>query len=1081
MHHAIEQLNRTIGELTDFQRATVDVVCARLMQNTDGGHRVLVADEVGLGKTLVARGVIATFIKSRLLADEGPTAPFRVAYICSNQALAQENLRKLAVFRHDEAEQWVCTPNFSRLAELGIQQVAPPDTALLELCSLTPATSFSLTQGHGNAMERCIIWSAVAADRYISADEPLERFFRKDVAGSWDAARRRFSAADLQQTSLAEFHKRLSATPDLSAAHGTIAQKMRLNIRSWRTLLQSAAAVDKAGLGHQEARVVSRVLGRVREMFVECCAQNLQADLFILDEFQRFRDLVSVADDSAGDAPRPTEQQVIARKVLHSGGPSATLLLSATPFKALSHLDEEDEGTAHSQEFGELLKYLCRSQAGVVESFQHKREALLNAILTLPGGPLPAGSLNDHAKQTLQALLRTFICRTERSSVLPDTEQSLRDVPSRFEGPTAHEIRAFVELDSLARTLHKVSDGRAATDVTQFFKAAPWCLSFLGGYQLREQLKVMRHKPELAQALQKLKEAWIPFEHFNGYRMDVSTSAPSVRFRQLVETAAPKGAERLLWLPPSLPYYRLEGPYEGTHGMSKTLLFSSLVLAPRALSSFVSYECERRLLSSKSRRPAYFASRSEERGPFRLDAKGISVAWGLAYPSVHLSSVTFPRQQSTLDEVRATVRSGLVAGFKRMIRLFGSSAVKKTVMWYRLAPFLIDRDAADAGFSGPFSDWYSAISLSAVAAGRRTQLERIRQLITASSLDLGKPPSDLLEYLVDLAIAGPGVATRRAFNRVWPEHAQSQAVLALSVESSVAMVQKMNRMESQRVLRAVFPKDKPWTAVVKYCAAGNLQAVMDEYFHLLRSSHGEPNEAVQAFKTAVGVGAVTVLAQTRLSDGKAEPPEEVRFHCHYAVPLGNQRGTDEKGVARITNLRGAFNSPFWPFMLNSTSIGQEGLDFHWYCRRVVHWSLPSNPIDLEQREGRVNRYKSLVVRQRAAQRFAGPLNHGDDVWKQVFAAVKGTGAVSDLIPYWHVPDASAQIERVIPLMPFSREVARRHEILRILSLYRLSFGQPRQQELVEELLRRRYSEDDLAEIRRALLVELAPIKYRAGE
>jgi hypothetical protein len=167
-------------------------------------------------------------------------------------------------------------------------------------------------------------------------------------------------------------------------------------------------------------------------------------------------------------------------------------------------------------------------------------------------------------------------------------------------------------------------------------------------------------------------------------------------------------------------------------------------------------------------------------------------------------------------------------------------------------------------------------------------------------------------------------------------------------------------------------------------------------------------------------------------------------------------------------------------MLNSTSIGQEGLDFHWYCRRVVHWSLPSNPIDLEQREGRVNRYKSLVVRQRAAQRYKGPANSRGDVWEAVFAAVKGAGTVSDLIPYWHVPEASAQIERVIPLMPFSIELARRHEILRILSLYRLSFGQPRQQELVEELLKRRYTQEDLAEIRRALLVELAPIKYRTA-
>ena len=42
---------------------------------------------------------------------------------------------------------------------------------------------------------------------------------------------------------------------------------------------------------------------------------------------------------------------------------------------------------------------------------------------------------------------------------------------------------------------------------------------------------------------------------------------------------------------------------------------------------------------------------------------------------------------------------------------------------------------------------------------------------------------------------------------------------------------------------------------------------------------------------------------------------------------------------------------------HSTSIGQEGLDFHTYCHAVVHWNLPSNPVDMEQREGRVHRYK----------------------------------------------------------------------------------------------------------------------------
>ena len=49
---------------------------------------------------------------------------------------------------------------------------------------------------------------------------------------------------------------------------------------------------------------------------------------------------------------------------------------------------------------------------------------------------------------------------------------------------------------------------------------------------------------------------------------------------------------------------------------------------------------------------------------------------------------------------------------------------------------------------------------------------------------------------------------------------------------------------------------------------------------------------------------------------------------------------------RKENIRNAFNSPMRPFVLATTSIGQEGLDFHNYCRVIMHWNLPSNPIDV---------------------------------------------------------------------------------------------------------------------------------------
>ena len=93
-----------------------------------------------------------------------------------------------------------------------------------------------------------------------------------------------------------------------------------------------------------------------------------------------------------------------------------------------------------------------------------------------------------------------------------------------------------------------------------------------------------------------------------------------------------------------------------------------------------------------------------------------------------------------------------------------------------------------------------------------------------------------------------------------------------------------------------------------------------------------------------------------------------RFAARFGVEENPEDGTEP---TRSDAIRSAFNSPFWPFVLASTSVGQEGLDFHLYCHAVVHWNLPSNPVDLEQREGRVHRYKGHAVRKNLATVHGG--------------------------------------------------------------------------------------------------------------
>lgn len=166
-------------------------------------------------------------------------------------------------------------------------------------------------------------------------------------------------------------------------------------------------------------------------------------------------------------------------------------------------------------------------------------------------------------------------------------------------------------------------------------------------------------------------------------------------------------------------------------------------------------------------------------------------------------------------------------------------------------------------------------------------------------------------------------------------------------------------------------------------------------------------------------------------------------------------------------------------MLASTSIGQEGLDFHYYCRKVVHWNLPGNPIDLEQREGRINRFKCLAIRQNVALKY-GDIPFHSDIWTEMFAAAQAEKkpGQSDLVPFWCFGEEQAvKIERIVPMYPMSRDEVSYERLIKILSLYRLTLGQARQEELLEYLFRECGEPEKL----KKLFLDLSPFSKSRGE
>ena len=136
-----------LAGLKDFQRATVEHAFDRLFMAPDSTRRFLVADEVGLGKTLVAKGIVAKAIEH--LHQQG-VERIDVVYICSNADIAGQNVRKLDVTGQG-------APIASRLTLLA-KQIGGMRRQDVNLLALTPGTSFNQSGGGGIGDERVLLY-----------------------------------------------------------------------------------------------------------------------------------------------------------------------------------------------------------------------------------------------------------------------------------------------------------------------------------------------------------------------------------------------------------------------------------------------------------------------------------------------------------------------------------------------------------------------------------------------------------------------------------------------------------------------------------------------------------------------------------------------------------------------------------------------------------------------------------------------------------------------------------------------------------------------------------------------------------
>lgn len=1107
-----------LSTLKDFQRATVEYVYERLYVDQPPALRFLVADEVGLGKTLVARGLVAKII-DRLWDEVGR---IDVIYVCANADIARQNIARLNV----QAD-----AKIALASRLTLLPVTLPDISCnkLNFIALTPGTSFDPRSSEGMWMERAVLY-ALLHDAWGLGDRkgpyralqgwvgdyhrwrPMVEGYMRDRA--IDASIR---AAYVAALAAEDEGRRSRGQPTLRETFEEVAAR-----------LKQIDYIPKDVAGTR-----AELVGQLREILARTCLSSLEPDLVVLDEFQRFRHLLRGNDPTAELARALFDYRA------DTGHRARVLLLSATPYKMYTQsIDSNDD---HYRDFMETVAFL-QDDGDRTASFRDSLERYRTAFFRLQADTV--GELRQ-AKDDVEAELRRVMVRNERLQVANSFSPMLCEMPRTGLRLQSSDLAHFVALDRLSTYI-------AAGDSVEYWKSAPYLANFMENYVLKRKLRDRVVDPAtrawFAGLLEERSGAFLRWSDIEAYR---EVDPANARLRYLLEAEVDRGWS-LLWLPPSLPYYRPGPPFDGARAQSltKALLFSSWKVVPKVVATMASLEAERRMVGSpdgelaygrlpQQRRPLLrFAEQDrrtvgagdvDEEGPDGRQRRltGMPVL-ALLYPCATLASRIDPLavaarlRQSGLEPTIERVIGAVADEIRPMVdslvephhRTAGGAADEA---WYWSA--LAQLDAAYSPTAT--AAWLGATDEANAWSGMvRSGPDEDRSLfdlhvkafaehaVTALG-GLGRPPDDLVELLATIAVASPAVCTLRSLMRLWPDDDVSELVAARAGAARAAMAFRgmYNLPETISLIRGLYLAEADdrtpyWRLVLQYGLHGNLQSVLDEFAHVLRDALGlfDGTPSANCAEVATAIADAASIRTVRLEfdelarvegDGEiALRPRSLR--CRYAMRFGSDKSDDGSDVTREDQVRGSFNSPFRPFVVGTTSIGQEGLDFHWYCHRIYHWNLPSNPVDLEQREGRIDRYKGHAIRRNVAKQ------HGDellaesavgrgvvrDPWRRMFEMARWRPdrprGANELDPWWVYPlDEGAAIERHVPALPLSRDEAVLAQLKDSLVAYRLVFGQPRQEDLLD-FLRRRLSDENLSRVLEECRMDLSAPPWAPG-
>ena len=1018
----------------DFQEATAN----RIVELFKSGHkRVLLADEVGLGKTIVAKTVVE---KTGVWRKENNKPDYVVVYICSNAGIANQNCGKLGIDK-----QYRVSISEGRLSMQHIMLEEFMQNSNVRLIPMTPATSFQMKSGAGIAPERALAFCLMDECRMIgSYAEEFSLLMRTCFIAdkqSWDwyvsRQRDRIYQLNNKKQYLAAMKERLQKTykEDLIKEVKSACRK----IRKKKRLCKTDGKIDKIIPWQQQKNLINRI----RYWFAEISLDRLNPDLVIMDEFQRFKDLIEVDENDYSDSA------MLSKKFLRDNTKSCVLLLSATPYKPYSTLSEITEGEeSHLRGFMRVMDFLA-NDAEENKQFHTVWENYSDHLAEIKGKDL---SVLVSSKKDAESELYKRMCRTERrDSAIINTDKA-KAMP--IDCLTSENISTYIAIQNL---MQQLGMGNFPID---YVKSAPFLMSFMN-YKVKDKIDDVLIDNKKNNILQEEKMklfkgvagTFIKRSQINGYqKLPDSNARLHILFDEVFERIkdTKSAPELLLWIPTANPYYVCDknNIFEQSKGYTKTLVFSSWEMVPRVIATLTSYEAERLVngkIGNKSvEQQSYYAlpedadyeegdsPRKSKRGKTRFLIREQRELF--VYPSIWLAKQYDYKEyfgwniKDVKKDIKKKIKKELYAITDKYSIEKGKVGAKQLLVLLKLM---------------------DAIAL-------RLETEEIPERV---------PDDEELEVLVNMAIGSPAVCLYRSLGEI--ENIKERQKIALEC-CDASFVSMFNRPESRSIMDAVFEgkrgssDENHYEQAFHYCVDGNFQAMLDEYKFALGFTGMEFVEAVNSsFLQTSNLPYVSQEYYKSLLLNHPQP-KIPRFRVHFAAGYFDAK-TSDKTIQRVNNVRNAFNSPFRPFVLATTSVGQEGLDFHLYSRKVVHWNLPSNPIDLEQREGRINRFLCHAIRQNVAE------NEAASDWDEKFAATRekyGADA-SEMIPFWCLPEDypyKYQIERIVPMYPFSQDQLRYDRLINILALYRLTLGQPRQEEMIAILQREDLSMEQMEEL-----------------